>query len=53
MKLKVVESIKSYDDNEMSIALIKNIKSKYHIKQINMQYHQIGELVNKRKLTIK
>lgn len=37
----------------MRIILIKNAKSQHYTKYINIQYHYIKKLVNKRKLTIK
>lgn len=53
MNLEVVENLELYRDNEMNIALIKNIESQHQTKHIEVQYHYIREWVNKKKLIIK
>ena len=37
MDLEVVERFTMHDDNEISIVLIKNLKSQYQKKHINVQ----------------
>ena len=51
-KLKAIEDVTLYNDNEMSITLTKNAESQYQTKHINVQHHYIRELVNKKGLTI-
>ena len=53
MNLEAVENLTLYGDNEMSIALTKNIESQHRTKHINVQYHYIRELVNEGELTVK
>ena len=53
MNLEAVENLTLYGDNEMSIALTKNAESQHQTKHIDVQYHYIRELVNKKKFTIK
>ncbi len=50
---KAVENFMLHSDNKMNIALTKNAESQYCTKHINIQYHYIRELVNKRELTVK
>lgn len=52
IKLETVKSVILYGNNKMSIALTKNAKNQYQIKQINVQYYYIRELVNKKELII-
>ena len=52
MKLEAVENVTLYGDNEMSIALTKNVESQHRTKHIDVQHHYIRELVNERELTI-
>ena len=52
MKLEAVEDVTLYGNNEISIALTKNAESQHRTKHIDVQYHYIRELVNKRELTI-
>lgn len=49
----MVKNITLYNDNKISITLTKNAKSQYCTKHINMQYHYIEKLVNKREFVIK
>ena len=37
----------------MSITLIKNVKSQHQTKHIDVQYHYIKELINKKEFNIK
>lgn len=53
IKFKAVKGIILYGDNEMSIALMKNIESQYCIKHIDVQHHYIRELTSEEKLTVK
>lgn len=52
IRLKAIVDLILYGDNKISIALTQNIESQYYTKYINVQYHYIRELVNKRELTI-
>ena len=53
LELEVTETIMLHGDNEMSIALTKNVESQHCTKHINVQYHYIRELVNEGELTVK
>lgn len=53
MNLATIEDVILYGNNKMSIALIKNVESQHRIKQINVQYYYIRELINKREFIIK
>lgn len=53
MNLVVVENLILYRDNEISIALTKNMESQYQTKHIKVQHYYIRELVNKKEPTIK
>lgn len=53
IELDTVEYIILHRDNEMSIALTKNVESKHCTKHIDVQHYYIQKLVNKGKLTIK
>lgn len=53
MKLEAIIDLMLCRNNKMRIALIKNVKSQYQTKYINVQYYYIRELVNKKELTIK
>ncbi len=53
MQLETVEGFTLFDNNKMSIALIKNKESQHCTKYINVHHYYIRELVNKRELTIK
>lgn len=53
MELKATEDITLYSNNKISIVLTKNAKNQYQTKHINVQYHYIWKLVNKKDLIIK
>lgn len=53
MELDNIKSFTLHSNNKMSIILTKNAKTQHQIKQINIQYHYVKKLVNKRKFTIK
>lgn len=53
MKLDVIEDLILHDNNKMIIELRRNVKSKYCVKYINIQYYYIQKMLNKRKLIIK
>lgn len=40
-------------DKKASISQIKNYKSQYHIKNIDVEYYYIKNLINNKKLIIK
>lgn len=42
-----------FQNNEIGIILTQNTKSQYCTKHINVQYHYIQKLVNKKELIIK
>lgn len=53
IKLKIIKCLILYGNNEMSIALIRNIESQYHTKDIDVQHHYIQKFVNKGVFTMK
>lgn len=50
--MNVVKGITVHNNNKMSIILTKNMESQYQIQQINIQYHYIQKLVNKKEINI-
>ncbi len=52
-EIETIEHLTLNGDNEMSIALTKNVESQHYTKHINVQYHYIRELVNEGKLIVK
>lgn len=53
MKIKTVNSLTLHRKNEINIVFTKNAKNQYQSKDINVQYHYIRKLVNKREFIIK
>lgn len=53
LKLETILDIKLFKNNKMSITLIKNVKSQHQTKHIDVQYHYIKELINKKEFNIK
>lgn len=53
MRLEAIIDLTLHGDNKMSIVLTNNAESQYYTKHINVKHHYIGELVNKKELTIK
>lgn len=53
MGLEVMVDLTLYRNNEINITLTKNIESQYCTKHINVLYHYIRNLANKKELTIK
>lgn len=53
MDFEVVEGVNVHDDNEMSIALTKNVESQHSTKYIDIQHHYIYKLVDKKEVTMK
>ena len=53
IEIEVTRDLILFGNNEMSIALTKNVESLHQTKHINVQHHYIKELVNKEELTVK
>lgn len=48
-----MESLILHGNNEMSIALTKNMESQHYIKHIDVQHHYIRELISEGEFIVK
>lgn len=49
----MIDILTLYGDNKINIVFTKNVRSQYCTKHIDVQYHYIKKLVNKKELTVK
>ena len=52
MKIEIIEDLILFEINEISIKLTKNAESQHQIKQIDLQYYNIRELINEKEFTV-